>query len=566
MNGLPLLARGAVALTAVLAGAAAVPAHGAAQYERSPEPAAYALQDATVIHGDGSVSEGVTLVVRNGVVETLEAGAEPPPDAEILEGEDLHVHPGFVDPYGQASMALPEVDREGVQAWNPTREVQRFTPHRTAREYLDATGSDLETQRENGVVASVAFPGQGIMPGQGALLVHRLQADRPRELVVASPLGLSMAFQGVPGTYPGTLFGVKALLRQAFLDADHRAASESAFEADPGGLAAPARDADFEVLHRVADGELPVFARADGAEDIRRVLSLSDELGFDPVIVGGEEAWRVADELAARDVPVAVSVDFPEPNDWDPDADNGELDPSAERERRELEDIYSNPARLAEAGVRFSFTSAGRAATDFRDGVLKALEYGLSEEDALRALSAEPAELLGVPHLAQVHEGSGATFVVTDGPAFQEDSRIAYTFVEGGLERVAPPGEGLEDTDEPPADLDGTWEVELIVGGQPMDATLNVEQDGASFSGTLESDMGDSGIRNGQIAGNSFRMEIQPAGAPAAFTLDLQGEVDGDELTASGQGPQGMGDIEIRGTREPGSARILFQSEEGGNR
>lgn len=566
MSRYPFPVRVAAGVSAALAALLVLTPGAWAQYERSPEPAAYALEDATVIHGDGAVSEGVTLVVRNGVVEALGPDVEPPPDAEVLEGEELHVHPGFVDPYGHATMDLPRPDTDDVEAWNPTREVQRFTPSRTAREHLDATGPDLATHRETGVVASAAFPGGGMMPGQGAVLIHRVDADEPRELVVDSPMGVSMGFQGALGAYPGTLFGVMAHLRQAFLDAEHGEAHARAFEANAQGLTPPARDADHEVIRRVAAGELPVFFRADEAEAIRRALGLADELGFDPIIVGAEEAWRVADELAERDVPVAVSLDFPEPDEWDPEAEGEDLDPSAERERRELEDIYSNPARLAEAGVRFSFSSAGSSGVDFRSGVLKAIEYGLSEEDALAALTTEPGALLGLPHLSRVEQGGGATFVVTDGPPFQEDASIAYTFVEGRLEKVDAPVDDLEETDEPPADMGGSWSVEIVMGGQVFDATMEIQQEEARFSGSMESEMGESEIRNGQIAGSNFRMEVLPEGAPAGMTIELRGEVDDDELTASGEGPEGMGTIEISGTREPGAAATLFESREGGDR
>ena len=558
--------RGVAALAAFAMTAALAPLDGAAQYERTPSSAAYALQDVTLIHGDGTVSDGVTVVVRNGLVEALGAGVEPPPDAEILEGEDLHVHPGFVDPYGAATMDLPQADTDGAQPWAPSRELQRFTPRRTAQDHLDATGPDLATQRENGVVASAAFPGDGMMPGQGATLMHRVDAGEPRDLVVDSPIGVSMALQGAPGMYPTTTFGVVAHLRQAFLDAKHRAVAGEAFEADPQGMAPPARDADYEVLRQMANGEMRTFVRADGAEGIRRILSLSDELGLDPVLVGAEEAWRVADELAERDMPVVVSLDFPEPDEWDPEAGDGDLDPSAQRERQELEDIYSNAGRLEDAGVRLAFTSGGSGSTDMRAGMLKAVEYGLSEDAALSGLTTEPADLIGVPHLSQVAEGGGATFVVTHGDPFQEDSDIVFTFVEGQPERVAAPDEGLEETDEPPADLAGTWSVEIRFGPQGDDGTLEIEQDGDRFTGTLEGAMGESEIRDGQIAGDSFLFEVIPEGAPQGFSLEMQGEVDGDELTASGEGPEGMGTVEVRGTREPGAARTNSRLEEGGNR
>ena len=79
-------------------------------------------------------------------------------------------------------------------------------------------------------------------------------------------------------------------------------------------MTTPVWDPAYEVLLDVMAGSQPVFFRANEADDIRRVLALADELGFRPLIVGGEEAWKVADQLAARGVPVLVSLALPEPD------------------------------------------------------------------------------------------------------------------------------------------------------------------------------------------------------------------------------------------------------------
>lgn len=277
------------------------------------------------------------------------------------------------------------------------------------------------------------------MPGQGALLLHRPGAEEPRRLVLRSPLGLSLQLRGSAGSYPATLFGVIAHLRQAFLDAERHGTLLAEFERDPRGLDAPPPDGDYHLVRQVTEGRLPVFVRAERAEEVRRALGLADELGFRPVLVGGDGAWRVADRLAEEDVPVLVSVNFPEPSEWDPD-EEGALSPAAQREREELENLYANAARLRDAGVRVAFMSE-RVRGDLRDGARKAVAHGLGADDAIRALTLEPATLLGAPHLGEIAPGGGATFIVTDGPLLGAETEVLYTFVEGAMERKAEPEE-----------------------------------------------------------------------------------------------------------------------------
>lgn len=429
----------------------AAPVGGAAQLEAPPEPAAYALENVTVVHADGRRQSGVTLVVRDAFVETLEAGARVPPDARLLEGDSLMVYPGLVDAFGDAEVEMPERPaRDEVVPWSPSRSAQGFTPHRRTADQLTATGEDVAELRTDGVVAAGVFPRDGLAAGLGAALLFRENAATPRELVARPEVGLYMSFQGGRGAYPSTLFGVIAFLRQSFADAERAAALRREYERDPSGLTVPRWDADYEVLRRAAGGEVPVFFRADEAEDLRRVLGLADELGFAPVIVGGGQAWKLADELACRDVPVVVGLDFPEPDAWDPAADTvGDLEPAAAREKERLENLYANPSRLLEAGVTVALSSAaGRA--DLLEGARKVIEHGYPDDAALRALTSVPAALLGIPAVARLRAGSSATFLVADGPLFDEETSLRYTFVEGMLEEMADGDEPAPD-DEPSA-------------------------------------------------------------------------------------------------------------------
>lgn len=416
-----------------------LPFPGGAQYEAPPPPAAYALENVTVMYPDGRRQRGMNLVVRKGIISVLGPGAPIPPDAVILEGDSLRVYPGMVDAHGSAPVDFPEVeDLQSVLPWDPPRDAQGFTPHRLAAEYLTGSGADGHEARAAGVIAAGIHPDGGMAPGQSAVLLFRKEARSPRETVARPSAGLALSFQGARGVYPSTLFAVMAFLRQMFEDAGRQGLIRTEYARSPGDMTLPRWDPDLEALRQASSGQLPVFFSAASAGDIHRVLDLAEEIGFRPIIVGGEEAWKASDRLRAVGVPVLVSVDFPRPMEWDPDgADTTALEPGAAKEKKALENVYANAGRLVEAGITMALTSGGRGG-DFREGIARAVEYGLSEADALRAVTVVPADLLGIPNVVTVAQGMSANFIVTDGPLFHEGTGILYTFVEGQLEKGSP--------------------------------------------------------------------------------------------------------------------------------
>jgi imidazolonepropionase-like amidohydrolase len=572
-----------------------------AQHAEPPPAAAHALLGVTVVRPDGSQREGMTLVVRDGLLASVSADTAVPADARLLEGDSLFIYPGLVDAEGDARFEFAGSDDgdagdDGgeVPGWNPPRDVQGFQPHRRAVDALTVTTGDLEGAREAGVVASASHPDGALAPGRGVLLLHRLEAEASRDLVLRPELGPVLAFDGARG-YPGTLMGVIAFLRQGFADAGHRARLAAAHADDPAGMTAPGWDPDLEVLERAAAGQLPVYFRADRAEDIRRVLDLSEELGFRSVIVGGEEAWKVADRLREADVPVLVSLDFPTAQRWDPDeaaeaeeepegetppdtaeggegdpdapdgappggeggaaaADTAELAPEVAREKRRLEDAYANAGRLHDAGVRFALTSGGGDA-DLLEGARKAVAYGLPETAAVRALTAAPAGLLGVPWLTRVGQGQAATFIVADGPLLEEDTEILYTFVEGRLQRVAEPG---EEPEEPPAaDITGTWAMEVEGEMGSFEVDLDLEQEGASFEGTASGQFGTLDVDDGLVSGTDVSFTIVAEAGGETLELSFSGTVEDDTMSGSGSGPPEMGSFSWEASRTggPGAGR-----------
>ena len=532
------------------------PAAVQAQYDEPPPPAAYAVKNVTLVAADGSRQTGLTIVVRGSTIERLGRDSTIPPDAELLEGDSLFVYPGLIDAQGGAKLEIPEteIDRRELQPWNPSRDQQGFTPHRRAVDYLQATGTDLQKERAAGIVAGAALPDGPVMPGRGAVLLYRKDAGTPMELVLQPALGPVFSLRGARGVYPGTLFGVVAFIRQSFEDARHDAAVRTAFERDPRGLSIPAWDPDYDVLRTVLAGEAPVYFVVDRAEEIRTILGLCEEYGIRPVIVGGDEAWRVADRLRSERVPVLVSVDFPAPKRWKPTggpdttgAAPGEpVDPAVARERDEFEHLYANAGRLSQTGVTIALTSGGGKA-DLLEGARKAVAYGLDESAALAALTSVPAGLLDIPFLARVEQGLPATFVVATGPLFEEGTRVAYTFVDGAME-TGRPARKAGGGDAPAVDLSGVWSMTIEGGGQSFGGRMTLSQDGAEFSGTLDlAEMGPVQVTGGSVSGSDvvFTLVIRAGGD--VIEMETRGTVDGD--AASGTGGGAMGEFTWTATR-----------------
>lgn len=559
---------------------AAAPLH--AQYTSVPEPAAYALRNVTVVAADGRRTEDVNIVVRNGLIAAMGRDAAIPPGVRVLDGDSLMVYPGIVDAHGAAKFSFPqsEVDRAQVRSWDPPRELQGFTPHRRVADALTATGRDLADQRKKGVVAAAVHPEAGLMAGQGAVLMFRSNASMPAQLVVNPSLGQLMGFRGGRGVYPGTLFGVMAFQRQAFEDARRARVVRTAYERSRNSMAVPPNDPDLDAVGRVLSGDSRAYFVANSSEEIIRALQISDEYGFTPVIVGGQEAWKVADQLTRRNVPVLVSLDVPRPRRWKPSTDGAPMqgpmadsasansaadDAFVQREKADYEAIYSNPGRLAQAGVRFALTSGGGAA-DIREGVRTAMRYGLSEAAALSAVTSTPATLLGIPEVVRVAEGAPATFVATNGPLFDNDTRVVYTFVEGILERGAgatsrAAAGGARAAGAGEANAAGSWDVEIVSDQGTLTGTMRLSTSGEGFSGSISSEFGDLPVTDGKLSGQdvSFTVSFPFMGnASASFT----GTLSGDRMTGSAATPVGQIRWTANRSGPPGPGLEVHQEED----
>ncbi len=414
-----------------------------------PEPPPfYAIQGVRVEVGDGTVLDRATVVIENGTITAVAADAPVPPHARIIDGEGLTVFPGLIDAMG--SLPQPRRPGGGPAAGGPApggprrrpdpgsplprgpEDRPQTTPWKRAADDLALDAEAVETWRKAGFTSVAARAGQGLFPGRLSLVRFGEPGAAPEHQVVAPELAQMASFDtgGGFGAYPGALMGKIAYLRQVLLDAGHYAAAVAAYDADPGGWRRPDFDRTLAPLAATAAGNERILLPGSSAAEIGRALRLGEEFGLDSIIYGGQEAYRLAGELAAAGVPVLVDVDWPEA------LPEGERDPDADRPLRQIlhERLApSTPVELAEAGAQFAFSSGGaKSAAEFLAGVRRAVEGGLEPGRALTALTRDAAATYGLEdRMGTVAEGLAADLVLADGYPWQESVRVAAVFVDG---------------------------------------------------------------------------------------------------------------------------------------
>lgn len=431
-------------------------------------PSAIAIKDAHVVTVSGADLPKATVLLRDGLIQDVGPNLAIPADAWIIDGTGLTVYPGFIDGLSTwgipGAAATPARTAAGV-APTPTpapatpppaspsasEEPPRHGPEDRPQNHSFERAADMVTPsdqrlaaaRAAGFTSAAAFPNQGIFEGLGAMI--DLAGARGRDMVVAQPIGQQILFRvsgfGRSG-FPNSLMGNIAYVRQLFLDLDQYKEAQQMYEAHPAGNRRPEYDHDLEGLAESPRLLLP----ADEEQQIDRILGFGRELNRPFVLYGLHEGYKRVDELKQARVPALISLKWPEkPKDADP----SEIPNYRDLEMRQQAPAV--PGMLAKAGVAFAFYSDGvDTAPDLKKAVKKAVDAGLSQADAIRALTLSAAQIYGVSdRLGSIEKGKIANLVVMKGDAFEEKTTVEYVFIDGTE------FEPSKDLQKPPANKDG---------------------------------------------------------------------------------------------------------------
>ncbi|MFN8586623.1 MAG: amidohydrolase family protein [Candidatus Eisenbacteria bacterium] len=385
----------------------------------------YAIVGATVHTVTRGDVANATLVVDAGKIVSVTANGPVPPGATVVQAQGRHVYPGMI----AANTQLGLVEVGTVTGANDTQEVGNVNPNLRAEVMLNPDSDLLPVARINGITSALVIPGGGAIHGLSALM--HLDGWTQEDMTVQRAVALHVNW---PNMSPQRGWWIQqsdddqnrqrdeaiGAIRKAF---DEARAYETARSAE-GRAGVPAHDADprWDAMRRVVRGEVPVFFHADHVAQIRSLLAFVDEQKLSHVaIIGGRDAWMLADELKARDVAVIVAgTEIMPGRRWDA-----------------YDEAFALPGKLARAGVRFCIADQGGGfnAANVRNlphHAGFAAAFGLSHEDALKSVTLYPAQILGVAdRLGSIEPGKVADLQITDGDPLETSTQCVGVFIAG---------------------------------------------------------------------------------------------------------------------------------------
>ncbi len=413
---------------------------------------AYALEGGRVIVSPGHVIDPGVVVVRGGVIEAVgpEGKTPIPADARVIDVQGKVVHAAFIDPHVPADRLAgktpkrPRDEEESGAGSSPgaAKRPQGPAAHPVAAvraeerviETLVVKDDVADTYRRLGYAVVEAAPTAGVMRGRGAVVSL---ADGPvsgRILVAESGQFVSLepeqASERADRDYPVSKMGTVAVARQAFLDATWWREAEAAYAAKPSGQARPPMRAATVALVPAAEGKETVVFEATDVLSLLRAAQVAHEMKLKARYVGAGDEYRLRKEVVAVKPELVLRVNFPQPDKLE--TDDEWLDVPISR-LRAFDRTPSNPRWMRDAGLEFSFTTAGlEDPKDFSSRVREAIARGLSSDDALAAVTTVPARQLGLQdRLGTIEAGKIANLVVETGEPFAEKSRVSEIWIDG---------------------------------------------------------------------------------------------------------------------------------------
>lgn len=525
----------------------------------------FAITNARIVTVSGATIDKGTVVIRGGLITDVGSSAKVPADARVFDGNGLTVYPGLIDTNSSVGLAQaqarPQGGPGGGQGQAPAQPATNsnypigLQPENNVISRLSGGENQFEQIRNAGFTTVLTVSRDGIFNGYSAVI--NLAGDNVAAMVLRSAFAQHITYRTIPGTYPGSLLGTFSALRQMFLDAQRLDEWKKKYTTNPKGMRRPDADASLEALIPLLNREMPVVFNANTEMEIIRSLDFAKEFNLKPIIAGGTEAWKAADRLKKADAIVLLSLNFPKKTTANsPDADPEPLD--VLRLRVEMP---KNAARLSQAGVKFAFQTGGLTNLgDFLANANKAVENGLSKDNALKGMTLGAADILGIAdRVGSIETGKIANLVVTRGDIFARDKAITHVFVDGKLFEQRPPppqrggGSGMgagTPNASTVAQVGGTWNITIDAGGQSLPVTLNLQQQGSRLTGTMSSQMlGSNQIKNGEVTATGFSFDASVNFGGQSIDISVTGKVTGNQVSGTVNSP--MGPAAFSGAKVP---------------
>jgi imidazolonepropionase-like amidohydrolase len=395
----------------------------------------YAFTNATIVKDGQTSISNATLIIRKGKIVAVGAGVTVPKDAITIDCSGKFLYPSFIDIYADYGTGLPQTATPGggrnFGGFTPGQQAQIESGTKGAYGWNEAIKSDADAYkvftvddakakplREAGFGTVLSHVRDGIARGTGAVVT--LATEKENLAIIKEKASAHYAFN--KGTsrqsYPSSMMGMIALLRQSYLDAQWYKNK-------------PATEGINLTLQAWNDEQnLPQIFEADSKWNDLRADRIGDEFGVQYVLKAGQDEYQRMKEMKATNATFILPLNFPQAQDVE---DPGDARFVSLNDMKHWELAPTNPSAFEKAGIPFCLTTSDlRTVSQFWTNLRKAMDYGLSETKAVEALTKTPAMILGIyDQVGSLDAGKWANFLVTSGDPFNEKTNIYDNWIQG---------------------------------------------------------------------------------------------------------------------------------------
>ena len=385
----------------------------------------------TITHG---VIENGVLVMQNGKITAVgpAASVSVPRDAKVIDVTGMTVYPGLID--SETHLGLTEISAD--QMTNDLVETSdEIMPHMHVYDAFHGETALIPVARINGITNAIVAPAsQDTLPGQDSFI--QLDGRSAEEMLMVRDVAMPLNFTGrqrrnegpfQTHKFPSTRMGMAAQLRQAFLDAQDYEQKLAAYEKkkssggddkdkEKGGSTPPKRDLKLEALLPYLHGQKPVVLAADEPNDLLTAVDLANEFHLKIILNHLAHSASLLDKVAATGFPVIVGAIYAQP-----------------KESERYDAVFKLPAEMAKRGIKIAFASYdAHNVRNLPYAAGYAVGFGLPYDEALKAITINPAQMWGVAdRLGSLDTGKLANVVVANGDPLDVKTDVKHVFING---------------------------------------------------------------------------------------------------------------------------------------
>ena len=386
-----------------------------------PQSERIALRGATIHTVTQGVIANGTIIFQAGRITAVGANIAIPDGTRIVDVTGKHIYPGLIDAY--STVGISEIG--AVDMSNDVNEVGDFNPNVRTDVAVNAESRHIGTSRSQGVLTTLTTPGGGLISGMSSAMALEGWSWEEMSLESAAALNVNWPdpnqrgggrFGGGGGAVPDS--SSRATYERRVQQLKNYFAEARAYRDAVAAGEQVRTDARYMAMIPALDRKIPVVVAATGSSQINDAITWAKQENLRLIIRGGDDAIHVADRLRAENIPVILTSTMDAPN----------------RPHEGYDAAYSRAAQLYKAGVKFAISGgSGSLYTDrlpYEAGV--AVAFGLPEEEAIKAVTINAAEFMGLSdRLGSLESGKQATFLITTGTPIDMTSDILQAYIQG---------------------------------------------------------------------------------------------------------------------------------------